>query len=129
VTTSVTLTDNVVVVVRNFKSPKTLEQLLAADGYGIVHVYSLDEAVAFLAARSARAVVVGIEPLNHKDRLAARRCRRMAPQTALVALAGDSTPLWQLKHALDWNATALLLWPSERSLVVSALASGSGRTR
>jgi hypothetical protein len=124
-----TRNDEVVLVVRNFKWPKILEQLVAADGYGIQYLYSLDEAAAFVASRRARAVVVGIQPFSLKDRLAARRCRRLAPHTALVALANESTPLWQLTQTLDWDATALLVWPTERDRVLAALGSGTQRTR
>jgi len=124
-----TRSDEVVLVVRNFKWSKVLEQLIAADGYGIKYLYSLDEAAAFLTSCRARAVVVGVQPFSHKDRLAARRCRRLAPRTALVALANESTPLWQLTPTLDWEATALLIWPTERDRVLAALGSGTQRAR
>lgn len=117
---------SVVVVVEGYPYPSALEALLAAEGHTLERVSDLGEAASLLTAGRARAVLIGARAFSHRDLLAFRLCRTVAPATALVVVTTEPPPAWpDLKRALESGATAFLRWPAARDVVRQALRSGA----
>jgi hypothetical protein len=117
----------VVLAVRGFDYPAELQAILEASGCVIERVQSLEDAAAVLAVGRARALLVGARHFTRRDRLALRLCRLVAPETALVIVAGESTPACCLVEALDCRVAALLYWPGDGDAVRRSVTRGMER--
>ncbi len=101
-----------------------VEAVLHAHKYKIAHIKELPMAPFLLLSGGITALLLDGRKLGASDVMVLERCRKLAPDMAIVFVTADPSQA-DLKRALDDGATAVLSWPAPANTLLHAVRRGS----